>query len=89
MRVITAALVVLAVVLSPFVARAEAARREGGVIRLEEITIEGRVQKPNAFYVLQRSSLGFEQSTQQQSFIPEVLDSVNHAPFQKGAKGAP
>jgi hypothetical protein len=87
MRLISAVLFALAIAASSGLASAEqAARREGGVIRLEEITIEGRVQKPNAFYVLQRSSLGFEQSTQQQSFVPEVLESVNHAPFQKGAQ---
>lgn len=62
-------------------AAAEGGRREGGVIRLEEITIEGRVQKPNAFYVLQRSSLGFEQAQTEQSFVREVVDSVNRDPF--------
>src|SRR5690606_15728262 len=29
--------------------------RKPKVIQLEEITIEGRVQKPNAFYILNRS----------------------------------
>ena len=71
----------LFVLLGGGVARAEGARRSGGVIRLEEITIEGRVQKPNAFYVLQRSSLGFEQSQTDQSFVQEVIDSVNNDPF--------
>lgn len=51
------------------------------MIRLEEITIEGRVQKPNAFYVLQRSSLGFEQAQTEQSFVQEVVESVNGEPF--------
>jgi hypothetical protein len=60
---------------------AEGARGPGGVIRLEEITIEGRVQKPNAFYVLQRSSLGFEQSQGEQSFVREIVESVNDDPF--------
>jgi hypothetical protein len=63
------------------VLQAEGARRRGGVIRLEEITIEGRVQKPNAFYVLQRSSLGFQESEHEDSFIQEVIDSVNEDPF--------
>ena len=57
------------------------AERSGGVIRLEEITIEGRVQKPNAFYVLQRSSLGFEQANTDQSFVEDVIESVNNDPF--------
>lgn len=62
-------------------AAAEGARREGGVIRLEEITIEGRVQKPNAWYVLARSSLGFERAQLEQSFVDEVVESVNQDPF--------
>jgi len=62
-------------------ATASAERRQGGVIRLEEITIEGRVQKPNAFYVLQRSSLGYEGGQQRQSFINEVVDSIDSDPF--------
>jgi hypothetical protein len=60
---------------------AEEGRGGGGVIRLEEITIEGRVQKPNAFYVLQRSSLGFERAQLEQSFVEEVVESVNRDPF--------
>ncbi|HJK98691.1 MAG TPA: hypothetical protein RMF84_15825 [Polyangiaceae bacterium LLY-WYZ-14_1] len=39
---------------------AQAQNRRGGprVIQLEEVVIEGRVQKPNAFYILNRSNLG-------------------------------
>ena len=90
MRWINVALVAIALATASLsvggAARAEEARREGGVIRLEEITIEGRVQKPNAFYVLQRSSLGFEQANVEQSFVREVVDSVNRDPFKGGAE---
>ncbi len=77
-------LTLLAVVMVVFTAneaRAEPRSRGGGVIRLEEITIEGRVQKPNAFYVLQRSSLGFEMNQGESSFIQDVLESVDKEPF--------
>ncbi len=81
-RIIGAAIALVTIlVLCGGIARAERARRSGGVIRLEEITIEGRVQKPNAFYVLQRSSLGFEQSQTDQSFVEDVVESVNNDPF--------
>jgi len=74
--------IAVAVLAAPGVIEAEeGARREGGVIRLEEITIEGRVQKPNAWYVLARSSLGFERAQMEQSFVEEVVDSVNQDPF--------
>lgn len=51
------------------------------VIRLEEITIEGRIQKPNAFFVLQRSNLGFAVLDLRTSFVQEILRSVNREPF--------
>lgn len=57
--------------------------RRGGqrVIRLEEITIEGRIQKPNAFFVLQRSNLGFAVLDLRTTFVEEILRSVNREPF--------
>lgn len=51
------------------------------VIRLEAIKVEGRIQKPQAFYILQRSNLNFEGLELQQSFIPKILQSVEKAPF--------
>ncbi len=61
----------------------EARQRRSGprVIRLEEITIEGRIQKPNAFYVLQRSNLGFEVMDLRTSFVNQVVESVGRDPF--------
>ena len=65
---------------------AEGGRRGGRrgpqrVIRLEEITIEGRIQKPNAFFVLQRSNLGFAVLDLRTSFVPEIIRSVGREPF--------
>jgi hypothetical protein len=51
------------------------------VIQLEEITIEGRVQKPNAFYILNRSNLGYEVLDLRTSFLREVVRSVQRDPF--------
>jgi hypothetical protein len=51
------------------------------VIQLDEIRIEGRVQKPNAFYILNRSSIGYEVLDLRTSFTREILRSVQHAPF--------
>lgn len=58
--------------------------RRGGaprVIQLEEIRIEGRVQKPNAFYILNRSNLGYEVMELRSSFVREIIRSVNRQPF--------
>lgn len=51
------------------------------VIQLDEIRIEGRVQKPNAFYILNRSSIGYEILDLRESFTREILRSVQDEPF--------
>ena len=58
-----------------------AQRRAPRVIQLEEIRIEGRVQKPNAFYILNRSNLGYEVLDLRTSFVREVVRSVQRDPF--------
>jgi hypothetical protein len=61
--------------------QAEAQRGQPRVIQLEEIRIEGRVQKPNAFYILNRSNLGYEVLDLRTSFVREIVRSVRHQPF--------
>ncbi|MCU0674105.1 MAG: hypothetical protein MUE69_15075 [Myxococcota bacterium] len=58
-----------------------AQRRAPRVIQLEEIRIEGRVQKPNAFYILNRSNLGYEVLDLRTSFVREIVRSVRRDPF--------
>ena len=59
----------------------EKRERQPRIIQLEEIVIEGRVQKPNAFYILNRSSLGYEVMDLRTSFLHEVIRSVQEEPF--------
>ncbi len=56
-------------------------KRAPKVIQLEEIKIEGRVQKPNAFYILNRSNLGYEVYDLRTSFVRAIVRSVQGAPF--------
>jgi hypothetical protein len=56
-------------------------KRAPKVIELEEIKIEGRVQKPNAFYILNRSSIGYEVMELRTSFVQEVVRAVRKDPF--------
>ncbi|HYV47045.1 MAG TPA: hypothetical protein VFA20_19440 [Myxococcaceae bacterium] len=51
------------------------------VIRLDAITVEGRIQKPQAFYILQRSQLNFEELNRTDSFLPKVIKSIDKEPF--------
>lgn len=67
-------------------ARSFAQDKAGGsgkkkVIRLEAIAVEGRIQKPQAFYILQRSQLNFEELNRTDSFLPKVVKSVDQEPF--------
>lgn len=51
------------------------------VIRLEAITVEGRIQKPQAFYILQRSNLNFDELNRAESFAPKIEQSVDKEPL--------
>ena len=46
-----------------------------------EIVIEGKIQKPEAFYVLQKSSINYDWHELKQEFVPKILDSVTKSPF--------
>lgn len=51
------------------------------VLKLDVITVEGRIQKPQAFYILQRSNLNFGELEKNETFLPKIVQSVNHEPF--------
>ncbi|MBU1899366.1 hypothetical protein KKB55_16615 [Myxococcota bacterium] len=57
------------------------AQKKGAVIQLDEFVVEGRIQKPEAFYILQRSELNFKGLEPKKSFIPLILKSVEKEPF--------
>jgi hypothetical protein len=59
-------------------------RGAGGkkIYRIEgEIVIEGKIQKPEAFYVLQKSAINYDWHELKQDVLPRILDSVSKAPF--------
>lgn len=43
--------------------------------------IEGRIQKPNAFYVLQRSQINYDWAKLKKDFLPRILEAVKRSPF--------
>lgn len=55
--------------------------RKKKVIRLDAITVEGRIQKPQAFYILQRSTLNFDELNRAETFIPKVEKSLEKDAF--------
>jgi hypothetical protein len=56
-------------------------KSSGGVIRLEETVIEGRVQKPNAFFINTRQALVYEVMELRESFVAEIPKAVEEGPF--------
>lgn len=62
-------------------ARSDEPQRPRKVLKLDVITVEGRIQKPQAFYILQRSNLNFGEMEKTESFLPKIVQSVNHEPF--------
>jgi hypothetical protein len=51
------------------------------VIRLDAMTVEGRIQKPQAFYILQRSTLNFDELNRAETFLPKVEKSLEKEAF--------
>lgn len=47
----------------------------------EGIVVEGKIQKPNAFYVLQRSSMDYDWESLKQDFLPKILQAAGQHPF--------
>jgi hypothetical protein len=78
----TVLLALLFVAMSTTAALAQGGKkRQPRIIQLEEIVIEGRVQKPNAFYIINRSNLGYEVLELRTSFLRKVVRSVQKEPF--------
>jgi hypothetical protein len=62
-------------------APAQGKKKGSGPVILEEIVIEGRVQKPQAFYILQRSNFGFQVMELKTAYIDDIKDSVKDEVF--------
>jgi hypothetical protein len=72
---------------APAGAKAEAAAKGSSsgkqkkVLRLEEFTVEGRIQKPQAFFILQRGTIQFDGGEKKESFLPKIQKSCEKDPF--------
>ena len=62
-------------------ATAQKRKSSGGVIRLEETVIEGRVQKPNAFFINTRQALVYEVMELKESFVGEISKAIEEGDF--------
>ena len=71
----------LALGVGPAYAQTKGSKGKARVIKIDTIKVEGRIQKPEAFYILQRSQLNFEGLEPKKSFLPLIIKSVDKEPF--------
>jgi hypothetical protein len=51
------------------------------VIEFNQLSLEGKIRRPSASYLLQRKKLKFKGLEPKKSFIPQILQSVKKSPF--------
>jgi hypothetical protein len=59
-------------------------RGKGGkkIFRIDTgFVIEGRIQKPNAFYFLERAQINYNWLKLKKDFVPRILEATKRAPF--------
>lgn len=76
-----AATIVLILALSTPAIAGEKKGAKDGVIDLGQITVEGKVQKPQVFYVLGRSQFRYQGLKLRRSFLGKILESTQKNPF--------
>ena len=58
------------------------ARKRRNVIRIKDVVkIVGKIQKPQAFYVLHRAPLNYKSLALKENFLKKVIQAVKKAPF--------
>ena len=61
--------------------KAQATARPKRVLRLEELKVEGRIQKPQAMFLMPRANLNYADLERGESFLPKVGQALGHEPF--------
>ncbi len=51
------------------------------VMRLEELKVEGRIQKPQAMFLMPRANLNVGNVEASEPFLPKVVEALDRAPF--------
>ena len=46
------------------------------IMELDAIVVEGRIQRPQASYIIQRASLEFGVQAKRRSFVNKIVDSI-------------
>jgi hypothetical protein len=51
------------------------------ILRLEEMKVEGRIQKPQAMFLMPRATLSYGDLDRSEPFLPKVSKAVEKDPF--------
>lgn len=51
------------------------------ILRLEEMKVEGRIQKPQAMFLMPRANLNYGELDRSEPFLPKIVQAVQKAPF--------
>jgi len=51
------------------------------ILRLEELKVEGRIQKPQAMFLMPRANLNLGELDRSEAFLPKVSKAVTKSPF--------
>ena len=51
------------------------------VLRLEEMKVEGRIQKPQAMFLMPRATLNYGELDRSEPVLPKVKEATGKAPF--------
>ena len=51
------------------------------ILRLEEMKVEGRIQKPQAMFLMPRANLNYGDLDRSEPFLPKVVKAVEKEPF--------
>jgi hypothetical protein len=54
---------------------------KGKRITLDELVIEGNIQKPEAFFILPRAALNFDELQRRENLKNRIIESVKKKPF--------
>lgn len=67
---------------SPPLAEAQSSKgKKAKLIRLDALKVEGKIQKPMAMYILNRSVMNFKELDRTESFLPKIVESVDKPGF--------
>lgn len=76
---------VLTIFAVPALAQSAADRKKAAaprkILRLEEMKVEGRIQKPQAMFLMPRANLSYGDLDRTEPFLPKVTRAVEKDPF--------